>query len=237
MKRFLLALAFAAFAPFCHAQGSPSSGINASLLKFFGNTKAFTAKGDVRVTDDAGKEVSTIPVNWALLNGTLRADMDLSQLKATMASPESSAMIKQMGMDKLQLLMSSASNTTLMIYPGLQAYAPASDKSLTGEEKVETTDLGKEPLDGHPCVKKKLTTTDAKGRVHEALVWTATDLKDFPIQMQTKEKKNTITIKFSAPSLEKPDAKLFEIPANYTRYDSVQALMQAAMMKMFGGAK
>jgi hypothetical protein len=36
--------------------------------------------------------------------------------------------------------------------------------------------------------------------------------------------------------LETPDAALFETPSDYTKYDSVQALMQAAMMKMFSGA-
>jgi hypothetical protein len=53
--------------------------------------------------------------------------------------------------------------------------------------------------------------------------------------MQMAQKGNTLIVKYQAPKLESPEASLFEIPAGYTKYPSVQALMQAAMMKMLGG--
>jgi len=68
-------------------------------------------------------------------------------------------------------------------------------------------------------------------------VWQATDLKKFPLQMQMAQRANTLIVKFQPPKLEAPDAALFDVPAGYTKYASVQELMQAAMMKMFGGAK
>jgi hypothetical protein len=49
------------------------------------------------------------------------------------------------------------------------------------------------------------------------------------------QKGNTLIVKYQAPKLEAPEASLFEVPGSYTKYPSVQALMQAAMMKMFGG--
>ncbi|HMJ89451.1 MAG TPA: DUF4412 domain-containing protein [Candidatus Acidoferrum sp.] len=239
MKRLFLALTIALFAAVpARAQmgGAPNTGINASLVKMFGDTKAFTAKGDVRISDGNGKEVSSMPVSWALLDGKLRADMDMSQMKGGSVPPEATAMLKQTGMDKMQLLVNPASKTTLIIYPGLQAYAPVPDEAESGS-KVETTDVGKETIDGHPCLKKKMTTTDADGKVQEAFLWSATDLKNFPVKMEMKQKNNTVLIQFSTPSFDKPDAKLFEVPANYTKHASIQGLMQAAMMKMFGGAK
>ena len=148
------------------------------------------------------------------------------------------AMLKETGMDKMQMLITPEKKSTMLIYPGLQAYAalPISDEEMANS-KVETTDVGKETVDGHPCIKRKVTTTDEKGKTKEAFVWAATDLKSFPLKMQMQQKKNTIHIHYSAPSLEKPDAALFEVPTGYTKYDSVQGLMQAAMMKMLGGAK
>jgi hypothetical protein len=240
MKRLSLALAVACgFALTTFAQvGAPNTGINASLLRMFGDTKYFSAKGELRVADDTGKEISSMPVGWALLDGKLRAELDLSQMKGPSMPPQAMAMLKQTGMDKMDLIISGQNNTTLMIYPGAQAYAPISEKDTgAGESKVEVTDLGKETVDGHPCVKKKVTTTDAKGKPQEAFLWAATDLKDFPIKMEMKQKKNTVQIHFEKPSLEKPDAKLFEAPAGYTKYDNIQALMQASMMKMFSAPK
>jgi hypothetical protein len=159
-------------------------------------------------------------------------------MKGGSMPPDAMAMLKQTGMDKMQMLITPEKKSTMLIYPGLKSYAalPNSDEEMANS-KVETADVGKETVDGHPCIKRKLTSTDSKGKTQEALVWAATDLKNFPLKMEMKQKKNTINIHYSAPSLEKPDAALFEVPSGYTKYDSVQGLMQAAMMKMFGGAK
>jgi hypothetical protein len=53
--------------------------------------------------------------------------------------------------------------------------------------------------------------------------------------MQLTQGGNKLMLKFQSPKLEAPDASLFEVPAGYTRYPSLQALMQGAMMKMLGG--
>lgn len=239
MKQHMLAIALAALTAItARAQmgGAPNTGINATILKMFGDTKAFTAKGEVQMTDESGKMVSAMPVTWALLDGKLRADMDMTQMKGGAMPAEAVGMLKQTGMDKMQVLI-TPEKKTLIVYPGLQAYAPAPDVQGQAEGKMETTELGKETVDGHPCVKKKLTMTDADGKTQEALLWSATDLKNFPIKMEMKQQRNTMQIRFDAPSFDKPDAKLFEIPASYTRHESIQGLMQSAMMKMFGGAK
>jgi hypothetical protein len=233
-----MALLFAALT-FVHAQaGPPNSGINASLLKWFGDTKAFTAKGEVRMTDAGGKEISSMPVTWMLLDGKLRTEMDMGQMKGANMPAEALGMLKQTGMDKMHMLVTPEKKTTLVVYPGLQAYAPVPDETTSAAEaKIETTELAKETVDGHPCVKKKLSTTDAKGKVEEAIVWSATDLKGFPIKLETKQQNTTLHMRFDTPSFDKPDAKLFEPPASYTRHENIQGLMQAAMMKMLGGGK
>jgi len=51
----------------------------------------------------------------------------------------------------------------------------------------------------------------------EAVVWNATDLKDFPIQIEMKEKDRTVLMHFTNVRFDKPDAKQFDVPAAYGR--------------------
>ena len=237
MKRLFLTLTFGFYAVSALAQGNaPSSGINAAMLKMFGDIKAFTAKAEARMLDANQKEISTMPMTMAMRDNKLRAEMDLSQVKGGAMPAEAAAMLKQAGMDRMVTVVRPDKKATLITYPGMQAYAevPISDDEIA-EGKIESIELGNEPIDGHSCKKTKLVSTDAKGNKQEALVWQAADLKNFPLQMQMAQKGNTLIVKYQAPKLETPEAALFDIPAGYTKYPSIQALMQAAMMKMLGG--
>ena len=49
------------------------------------------------------------------------------------------------------------------------------------------------------------------------------------------EQGNAITQSFKDISFSKPDASLFEPPTGYTKYGSVQEMMQTVMMKNIGG--
>jgi hypothetical protein len=239
MKKLALALILSC-APVLFAQpGNPGgSGIDASLIRLFGDVKVFSAKGTVVTRDSQEKETSSMPVTFALLDGKMRAEMDLSEMKNSMMPAEAAAMIKATGMDKLQMLMVPEKKSTVLIYPGLQSYASVGMSSEeTADAKAEITEIGKETINGHSCIKKKVSATDSKGKVQDAFVWAATDLKNFPIQIEMKQKRQTVRINFNAPSFDKPDAKLFDLPAGYTKYDSIQAMMQAGMMKMLGGGR
>jgi len=107
--------------------------------------------------------------------------------------------------------------------------------ATNGYYKVETAELGKETVDSHPCVKNKVTVTDKDGNKHESTVWNATDLKDFPVKIQTTEGSANTTMLFKNVSLAKPAASLFETPSDYTKYDNMQAMMQQQIMKRMGG--
>ena len=126
-----------------------------------------------------------------------------------------------------------------MVYPGLNSYVEMRMKetkkqAMTKEPKITSTTLGKENVDGHPCVKNKLVITDESGKPQEMVVWNATDLKNFPIQMEMKEQDATITTKFKDIKFGRPDSKLFDPPAGYKKYGSMQELQQAMMQKMMG---
>lgn len=240
MKKFLFIAALVASIVSASAQfNTPPTGVNAEMLKLFGDTKAFTAKADARLLDKDQQETLSMPITMALRDGKLRSEMNMSEIKGQAIPAEAAAMMKQAGMDQMITIVRPDKKATLISYPGLKSYAemPFSENEKK-EEKVELTEVGKETIDGHPCVKKKLVTTDSKGRPQELFVWQATDMKNFPVQMELPQRSNKLVVKFQAPKMEAPDAALFDIPAGYTKYDSIQMMMQSAMMKMFSnGAK
>ena len=81
--------------------------------------------------------------------------------------------------------------------------------------KLEKTPLGKETLDGHTCVKNKVIVRNNQGPVLEAVTWNAADLKDFPIQIEMKEKETRCACASPQVRFAKPDAKQFDLPASY----------------------
>ena len=124
-----------------------------------------------------------------------------------------------------------------LIYPGLQATVemPLPDSETAAalkDAKPEITKLGNETIDGQPCIKNKVMMTDAKGQKREVLVWNASNMKEFPLQVRFAEGDNTLEMRFKQVKLEKPEAKQFEPPTGYTKYADFQQFMGAAMQKM-----
>jgi hypothetical protein len=215
----------------------PGPGFDAMFTKFFGDVKAFSAKAEIAVKGK-GLDMS-MPVDFAMLDDKVRMDMDLSQMKSASFPPDMAAQLKQMGMDKMATLMDTAKKNMLMIYPSLKSYADMpmpkeQAQMLEKEPKIERAELGKETVEGHECKKCRFTVIDDKGAKRTALVWQAADLKDFPIKIQSEDQGNQVTMLYKEVKLAKPEAKVFEIPADYTKYASIMELMQGAMMKQMG---
>src|SRR5262249_44209986 len=157
------------------------------------------------------------------------------QMKSKDVPPGTADALKQMGMSRVISLVRPDKKLIHIIYPDQKCYlnmtlppeeAEAADKSV----KLEKTPLGKETLDGHPCVKNKVVTPAVdKAQAMEATTWNATDLKDFPVQIQTQEKGNTTIMRFKQVQLAKPEAKDFELPADYKQYNDQQELILGIM--------
>jgi transcriptional regulator of met regulon len=179
----------------------------------------------------------------SLLDTQMRMEVDLSKVRSAEIPEGGGEMFKAMGMDRVITISRLDQKTSLIIFPGLQATldTPMTEEeadSLDGEAKVVNTELGQETIDGHPCTKNKFVITDKKGRKQEGTVWNATDLKNFPVQLQIPEKDNQVTIKFSDIKFQKPDARLFVLPTGYKQYGSMAELMGALMLRAItGGGK
>jgi hypothetical protein len=77
--------------------------------------------------------------------------------------------------------------------------------------------------------------TDDKSQKHEFTVWNAPDMKKFPMKLATSERGNSATLLFKKVTLSKPDAALFDPPADYKKYNSAQELMMDQMKQRMGG--
>jgi len=217
--------------------GGPHLG--GAMSKLFGDNQTFSAGLELQVADNSGKPI-TMPGKISFDTGKSRFEINMADMKGGNMPPNAAAQMKSMGMDQAETIARPDQKVAYLIYPGLKSYAEiqlsnADSAPTNSDYKVEITEIGKETVDGNPCVKNKYVVTDNEGVKHESTVWNATGLKKFPVKIQTTERGDEVTMLFKNVSLTKPAASLFDPPAGFKKYDSMQELMQQEMMKRMGG--
>ncbi len=250
MRQMLLAgvvgLAFAARAQFGPGGGMGGGAghgmsISGSTAKLFGDNSAFSANIEIRAQPGGNQGAVTVPGKIAYSDGKSRFEMDATEAKGEAIPPAAAAQMKSMGMDKMVMISRPDKKVNYIVYPGIQSYVemaiqdPEVDKPAS-DFKMEATELAKESLSGHDCVKNKVVVTDKEGAKHESTVWNATDLNKFPMRIEQSESGTSSTMTFKDVTLAKPDAKQFEVPADYKKYTDMMAMLQDVMMKKAGGA-
>ena len=217
------------------APGVPQFGNG--MEKLFGDNQTFSATLQMQMNSTGGP--MTMSGKMSFDKGSSRTEMDMADMKGSGLPPDAMTMMKSAGLDRIVSISQSNKKVVYVVYPNAQAYAemttPDSAAATNADSKVEITKLGTEIVGGHPCVKNKAVVTDKAGDKHEFTVWNATDLKNFPVKIEMNEQGNAITMSYSDISFSKPDASLFTPPTGYTKYGSVQEMMQAVMMKNMGG--
>lgn len=208
-----------------------SSAMTAAMSKLFGEIKGFSAKAQAQVLDSSQKEMVSMPMTFEFLDGKIRVQLDMAQMKNANMPPGAVEQLKKMGMSQVISVVRPDKNLAYVIYPDNKVLM-SMPLPKEADTKVTRTDLGKETIDGHACAKTKVVISGGKDQSFEATTWNASDLKDFPIQIRAQEKENTSVIHFSNVQLAKPDAQDFEPPAGYTQYNSPQEMMQGMMSKM-----
>lgn len=244
MKKYLSTLAAAmvcftlvpAFAQFGRMPSGPK--FDGAMAKLFGDNSTFSAALEFQMKPAAGDTI-TMPGKISYDVGKARFEMNLSEAKGMKIPPEATAQLKSMGLDQLATLARPDKNSTYLIYPGLESYLetplPAAKAGTNDNFNIEVTELGKDTVDGHPCLKNKVVVTDNKGERQESTVWNATDMKKFPVKILHVEQGAEITMLFKNVALTKPAASVFELPSGYTRYNDMQTMMQTEMMKKMSG--
>lgn len=218
--------------------GAPGPRFDAATATLFGDNQSFSAQLEFQMTMADGSEV-TRPGKLMFDNGKSRFEINMSEMRDPSMPPGTADQMKSMGMDRIVLISLPELKLGYMVYPGLNSYAemaaaePAGGTN-TSDFKIETTELGKETVDGHECVKNKVTVTDKDGNKTESTVWNATDLKNFPVKIVTDQAGKPATMLFKNISFAKPPGSMFEAPAGFTKYDDVQTLMRTEVMKKMG---
>ncbi len=232
----ILAFGFApAYSLFGQMPNAPQFGNG--MEKLFGDNQTFSATLEMQVSNNGSP--MTMSGKMSFDKGSSRTEMNMADMKGGIP-PEAMAQMKSMGLDRMVTISQSDKKYIFIIYPNAQAYTEmtpsvADANTTNADSKVEITKLGEEAVAGHPCVKNKAVVTDNAGAKHEFTVWNATDLKNFPIKIEMNEQGSAITTSYTDISFSKPDASLFTPPTGFTKYDSVQEMMQSVMMKKMGG--
>jgi hypothetical protein len=239
-----LAICACLFAPAARTQvpGGGQAGMNAAMLKLFGEVGGFTSKADVRLQEKGSSEVMTMTVDFAMRDGKVRMDLDMGAMKTKQLPPETLAAFKAAGLDKLATIVRPDRKSTLLVYPSVQGYAemPMSKDEATGLDrkfKIEKTRLGGEKIGGRNCQKNKVVISGENGEKHEATVWYAPDLQNFPLKVQMDQGQTVVVLQYREVKLVQPEPGRFEPPAGFTKHATVEDLMQNAMMKTLGGRK
>lgn len=233
---FFLAPASLGFAQF---DGAGSPGVTASLIRLFGTNTAFTAQAEVQILGVDQKERVGMPMTFTRLDNKIRVEVDMARMR-NREQPDALARMAPLGLDRVISLICPEQRTTWVAFPKLQsvvklAMPPAEADAFLKKARVERIRLAPEKMEGHPCVKQRVVITDDKAEKHEATVWTATDLRGFPVCVATREGNDTVVMRFRQVQFTRADAKVFEPPAGYTEYADMQALMAGAVVKYMRG--
>ena len=217
------------------------AGMSSALTKLFGNTTAFSAKGEMQVTDTSRHEIAFWPMDFSLLDKKIRVEIDLTQTRNKEMPPGTAATLKRIGMAQVISIIRPDKGVVYVIYPDQKVLLnmPLPKEDSEGSDKtpqITKTELGKETIDGHPCIKNKVLVTDSAGQTVEATTWEATDLKNVPIQIETREKDTISMVRFKQMQFVRPEAALFEPPSGFTRYDNPEELKLGVMRKMMDDA-
>jgi hypothetical protein len=210
--------------------GGTPSAISPGLVKLFGENNAFSAKAEMQMADPESGKPMSITSSMAFLNGKIRSEIDLSAVSGMQFPAEALAQMKQLGLDRVVSIVEPG-KPILLIYPNIKGvlHMPVQENKTDGKDATLTkTEQGKETIDGHPCTKQKVTVTQGNEK-QDFLVWSANDMKNFPLRIQTLEQEPKVTVTFKNVSFTKPDAAQFEAPKDYKKYDNMLQLMMEKM--------
>jgi len=119
------------------------------------------------------KETITLLMGFALLDGNVRLDIDMAQMKGPQVPASAAAQLKAVEHGSHGRLVMPAKKSMYLIYPDCRLMSicrlPEEVALADKDYKIAKTKIGNEAVDGHSCVKHKVVMTDAKGQKAEAL--------------------------------------------------------------------
>jgi hypothetical protein len=216
--------------------GGPGGNFDNGMEKLFGANPVFTATMVTKMDGPNGP--MTVKSKMSYDHENSRTEMNMADAQGGNLPADATAQMQALGMDKVVSISLSDKKTVYMVYPNNHSYVAMDITGgagpITNAYQVQTTKIGADTVDGHACIKNK-TDVWSSDQTNEFTVWNATDLNNFPIQIALSQQEMSITIDFQNLSFDKVDASQFQPPAGYTKYGTIQDLMQSAIMNHPGG--
>src|SRR5438093_6855031 len=103
------------------AQTPPGMDIAEAMAKLFGDHKAFTTTMHTTINAVERGDV-TMDVNYSMLDGKVRADVDMATAKGTAIPEAAVAQAKMMGMDRIFAIVRTDKKVVYNVFPGLKSY-------------------------------------------------------------------------------------------------------------------
>jgi len=234
--RLLIAVLATTFFPaFAQLDGPGSTGVSASLVRLFGTNNAFIAQVEVQFLGKDNKELINTPMTFMLLENKIRLEVNMARMR-NKVQPDALARVKPLGLDSVVSIIRPQKRTTLITFPKLRAFVklemPTSEaEAFLTRAKIERKTIGKEKMEGHLCLKQQVVITDDNGHKSEATVWTATDLRDFPVCVATRENEGTVVMRFRQIQFTRAETNKFEPPTGYIECADMQILMGGPVVK------
>ena len=180
-----------------------------------------------------------MPMTMSCLDAKVRVEVNLAEMSSSKMPAQAAALFKQAGMEQVASILRPDRKQAIISFPTAKIYAQeamsASDlDGFNARYDIRSEDVGRETLEGHPCMKSKVTVQSSSGGKMQGTVWRATDLKNFPIRIILPSGDSTVEMTFKDLKLVKPDAALFEAPAGHRRYDNMEKLMTERMASLLG---
>jgi ankyrin repeat protein len=216
------------------------------ITHFLGKHRAFSATLVSAVQSEDGSVMEIGKAKYAYLDGKIRMESAFSEqwmALFAMSAPDTNA-IKRAGMDAMVEICVPDKKKMYVIFPNAKTTCemdlpPEIHPPQPGDLKVEREAAGTEVIDGHRCLKSKITIVEkrpgAEGQEEkmEGMLWEAEDLKGFPIKTEVHfGGMFRSTQVFTDVKLAEPNQSLFAPPAGFKRYQSVEEFAEAVQKRL-----
>jgi|GEM_PF-6465267 hypothetical protein len=203
----------------------------AALSEFFTDSRDYSARAELILPEQEPGD--SIPIGLAVSGGRMRWQLNLNQVRSARFPPERIALLRQMSLDTAVLWLKPGEDLKVAL-PRLKAWAqtptptfPAIEEQAANKQgKLRKTAIGREVIDGHPCVKHMLNAPDENNPGQVALIWEATDLENLPIKILVKTDGRIHGFQLRNVKPGQIDERHFQPPAAFVRKPSMAALLQ-----------
>src|SRR5262245_22941733 len=215
----LVAGLLAAANAFAHGLSGPDAAeVGAGIL---GPNAACSATAEVTTSTPREPRPRTSEWRYFYRNGQTRIEPVLS--KDAGVTPEVLHQMTTQGTDVRIILLRPEGR--YVVYPKVRAYHPYPtptadlEELLHGPKGAKPVERGHETVHGHPCRKYELPAVNSDEDV-TFTKWEAEDMDGFPIQVEVHHADDVMTFSFREVNRTPPEASLFDVPADYKRYET-----------------